>query len=110
MSGTNNIIKVVEELHNLFENLRTASSRSVKPTRELAELTIFSSAAEANFRRASVSSPGPPNLSQILNSPSTVYGPEGPPPAVPSRPSPISIEDEKDDIEMIDRPIENNMN
>ncbi|KAH8819632.1 hypothetical protein F5884DRAFT_20818 [Xylogone sp. PMI_703] len=107
--GKSEIIKAqrfVEELHNLFENLRTASSRSVKPTRELAELTIFSSAAEANFRRASVSSPGQPNLSQILNSPSTVYGPEGPPPAIPSRPSPTTIEDEKDDIEMIDRPTE----
>ncbi|RFU24568.1 hypothetical protein B7463_g11765, partial [Scytalidium lignicola] len=105
--------KFVEELRNLFESLKTASSRSVKPTRELAELTIFSSAAEANFRRASISSPGPPNLAQILNSPlSTVYGPEGPPPSVPSRPSPIPVEDkkdEKDDIEMIDRPIENNV-
>jgi ubiquitin carboxyl-terminal hydrolase 25/28 len=88
----------VDELHRLFENLKTASTHSVKPTRELAELTIFSSAAEANFRRASISSPsGPPNLASILNSP--VYGPQLPPPPIP--PPPIPVED---DIEMIDHP------
>jgi ubiquitin carboxyl-terminal hydrolase 25/28 len=88
----------VDELHSLFEKLKTASTHSVKPTRELAELTIFSSAAEANFRRASISSPGgPPNLASILNSP--VYGPQLPPPPIP--PPPIPVED---DIEMVDHP------
>jgi ubiquitin carboxyl-terminal hydrolase 25/28 len=95
----------VDELHNLFENLKTASTRSIKPTRELAELTIFSSAAEANFRRASISSPGPPNLASILNAP--VYGPEGLPPSVPSRPSPTPA---SDDIEMIDHLGDKNQN
>ncbi|KAH8661378.1 hypothetical protein BGZ60DRAFT_84575 [Tricladium varicosporioides] len=96
--------KFVDELHDLYENLKTASSRSVKPTKELAELTIFSSAAEANFRRVSISSPsGPPQLTSILDSPvyGPVYGPELPPP--PTRPSPLPIED---DIEMIDHPNE----
>ncbi|KAA8566291.1 hypothetical protein EYC84_008888 [Monilinia fructicola] len=69
--------KFVTELHDLFENLKTAPTRSIKPTRELAELTIFSSAAEANFRRASISSPNAVNF---------------PPPPT------------DDDIEMIDRP------
>jgi ubiquitin carboxyl-terminal hydrolase 25 len=92
------IVAVVEELHNLFENLKTASSRSVKPTRELAELTIFSSAAVADFRRASISSPhGPPNLSSIMDGP--VYGPQWPPPLPP--PLPTTVEE---DIEMIDHP------
>lgn len=86
----------MDELHSLFENLRTASTHSVKPTRELAELTIFSSAAEANFRRASISSPnGPPNLVSLLDSP--VYGPQLP----PAQPPPPQIED---DIEMVDHP------
>ncbi|TAQ87337.1 hypothetical protein B7494_g4308 [Chlorociboria aeruginascens] len=93
--------KFVGELHDLFENLKTAPTRSIKPTRELAELTIFSSAAEAYLRLASVSSPsGPPNSALIPYAP--VYGPEGPPPAGPSRPSPKPTED----IEMIDRPEE----
>jgi len=88
----------VEELHNLFENLKTASTRSVKPTRELAELTIFSSAAVADFRRASISSPhGPPSLSSIMNGP--VYGPQWPPPPPP--PLPTTLEE---DIEMVDHP------
>jgi ubiquitin carboxyl-terminal hydrolase 25/28 len=88
----------VDELHGLFEKLKTASTRSVKPTRELAELTIFSSAAEANFRRASISSPGgPPNLASILNSP--VYGPQLPPATIPAPPASV-----EDDVEMIDHP------
>jgi ubiquitin carboxyl-terminal hydrolase 25/28 len=84
-------------LHNLFENLKTASTRSIKPTRELAELTIFSSAAVADFRRSSISSPhGPPNLSSILDGP--VYGPQWPPPP-PSLPTTV-----EEDIEMVDHP------
>ena len=95
---------VVEELHNLFENLKTASSRSIKPTRELAELTIFSSAAVADFRRASISSPhGPPNLSSIMDGP--VYGPQLPPPPPPSLPPTV----EEEDIEMIDHPSNKNI-
>jgi ubiquitin carboxyl-terminal hydrolase 25/28 len=89
---------VVDELHNLFENLKTASTRSIKPTRELAELTIFSSAAVADFRRSSISSPhGPPNLSSILDGP--VYGPQWPPPPPPPLPTMIEV-----DIEMVDHP------
>jgi len=89
---------VVDELHSLFENLKTASTRSIKPTRELAELTIFSSAAVADFRRSSISSPhGPPNLSSIMEGP--VYGPQWPPPPLP--PLPTTVEE---DIEMVDHP------
>lgn len=85
------------ELHDLFENLKTASTRSIKPTRELAELTIFSSAAEANFRRASISSPsGPPNIASTM---SPIFGPEGPP-TIGFPPPPST----NDDIEMVDRP------
>lgn len=90
----------MDELHNLFENLRTASTRSVRPTKELAELTIFSSQAEANFRSKSISSPNAPNLASILNPTAPVYGPEGPPPPVPLRPSPTPA----DDVEMSDLP------
>ncbi|ESZ96696.1 hypothetical protein SBOR_2955 [Sclerotinia borealis F-4128] len=89
--------KFVTELHDLFENLKTASTKSIKPTRELAELTIFSSAAEANFRRASISSPsGPPNIASMM---SPIFGPEGPPNTTFSPPPSID-----DDIEMVDRP------
>ncbi|KAE8449971.1 hypothetical protein EG329_007110 [Mollisiaceae sp. DMI_Dod_QoI] len=94
--------KFVAELHNLFENLKTASSRYVKPTRELAELTIFSSLTEANFRRASISSPsGPPNIASIMDMDGPVYGPQWPPPKETSQASSATAED---DIEMIDRP------
>ncbi|KUJ10644.1 ubiquitin C-terminal hydrolase-like protein [Mollisia scopiformis] len=94
--------KFVAELHNLFENLKTASSRSVKPTRELAELTIFSSLTEANFRRASISSPsGPPNIDSIMNMDSPIIGPQWPPPREASQTSSMTAED---DIEMVDRP------
>lgn len=89
----------MNELHNLFEELRTASTRSVRPTKELAELTIFSSQAEATFRSKSISSPNAPNLSMILNTSAPVYGPEGPPPAAPLRPSPTLDEE---DVEMND--------
>lgn len=99
--------KFVDELHNLFENLKTASTRSIKPTRELAELTLFSSAAEANFRRASISSPSgpPPNLNSIIGEPThgPVFGPQLPPP--PSQPRPMAIEY---DIEMVDHPEDKN--
>ncbi|PQE32454.1 ubiquitin carboxyl-terminal hydrolase protein [Rutstroemia sp. NJR-2017a WRK4] len=93
---------IVDELHDLFENLKTASTRSIKPTRELAELTIFSSAAEANFRRASISSPSePPKITSISHYP--VYGPQGPPTStLPYFPPPPTSSD--DDIEMVDRP------
>ncbi|QSZ31975.1 hypothetical protein DSL72_001544 [Monilinia vaccinii-corymbosi] len=94
--------KFVTELRDLFENLKTASTRSIKPTRELAELTIFSSAAEANFRRASVSSPsGPPNIASLM---SPVFGPEGPPAVTFPPPS------TDDDIEMVDRPEDKDSN
>jgi ubiquitin carboxyl-terminal hydrolase 25 len=89
-------------LQNLFTNLKTAPTRSVKPTQDLAELTLFSAATEANFRRASISSPAAPslNLASYLDPP--VYGPELPPPP-PLRPLPIPLVKE-DDIEMVDRP------
>jgi ubiquitin carboxyl-terminal hydrolase 25/28 len=95
----------MDELHSLFENLKTASTRSIKPTKELAELTIFSSEAEATYRRASISSPhGPPNLVSLLDAP--VFGPEGPPPAMPSRQSLVPVEE---DIEIVDRPGDKNL-
>ncbi|RKF75826.1 putative ubiquitin carboxyl-terminal hydrolase 2 [Golovinomyces cichoracearum] len=49
--------KFVEELQKLFIDLKTASSPSVRPTKELAALTIFSTqAAEEVARKNSVSS------------------------------------------------------
>ncbi|KAF7920098.1 hypothetical protein EAE99_008219 [Botrytis elliptica] len=95
--------KFVTELHDLFENLKTASTRSIKPTRELAELTIFSSAAEANFRRVSISSPsGPSNIASMM---SPILGPEGPP--TTTFPPPTSADE---DIEMVDRPEDKDSN
>jgi len=95
----------VDELHSLFENLKTASTSSIKPTRDLAELTLFSSAAAANFRRASISSPqGAKNVASSSVYP--VYGPEPRPLTAPSRPSPASV---GEDIEMIDQPGDKNL-
>jgi ubiquitin carboxyl-terminal hydrolase 25/28 len=92
-------------LRELFTNLKSASTQSVRPTQDLAELTLFSAATEANFRRHSVSSPEAPRFSSSLDAP--VFGPELPPPP-PLRPSPTPIVSEKDipedDIEMVDRP------
>ncbi|KAL5323372.1 hypothetical protein ACEPPN_007907 [Leptodophora sp. 'Broadleaf-Isolate-01'] len=97
--------KFGDELHNLFENLKTASSRSVRPTKELAELTLFSSEKEGEFleRRKSISSPsGPPNIAAIMGAP--VFGPQLPP--TPLTP-PSSSKAPEDDIEMIDNPVDN---
>ncbi|KAI9743337.1 MAG: ubiquitin-specific protease ubp2 [Claussenomyces sp. TS43310] len=91
----------VEELRNLFINLKAASTRSVKPTQDLAELTLFSTATEANFRRASVSSPEAFSVDPAASRP--VYGPELPQPPVPTRPAPALTPGDAD-IEMIDRP------
>lgn len=88
---------VVDELHDLFEKLKTASTRSVKPTKELAELTIFSTEKENTYRRKSISTPhGPPTISSVLEG--AVYGPQWPPPSAEAPPTP------EDDIEMIDPP------
>lgn len=96
---------VVDELHNLFELLRTAPTKSVRPTNELAELTLFSDALAADYRKKSISSPsGPPNLAFILNSSEPVFGPEGPPPAMQTQSTTTPVDE---DIEMIDRPGEN---
>ena len=92
----------MKELHNLYENLRTASTRSVKPTKQLAKSTFITPALEENFRvyrKQSISSPdGPPSLSSIFDRP--VFGPEGPPQLPHRLPTP------DEDIEMVDRPNE----
>ncbi|CZS95108.1 related to UBP2 Ubiquitin-specific proteinase [Rhynchosporium agropyri] len=92
--------KFVEELGGLFENLKTASTRSVKPTKQLAELTLFSSEKQGEFleRRKSISTPsGPANIDAIMGAP--VLGPQLPPPPLTPPSSRKTIED---DIEMID--------
>lgn len=67
----------------------------MRPTKELAELTIFSTDKEETFRRKSVSSPrGLPNVSME----GVMFGPQGPPPLTEA---PLTPED---DIEMVDRP------
>lgn len=77
--------------------LKCASTRSVRPTQDLAELTLFSSATEANFRRASISSPSRPSeATNLLKSP--FIGPMLPPPKALSHPP--TIEEETDDVEM----------
>lgn len=92
---------VVDELHDLFEKLKAASTRSVKPTKELAELTIFSTEKENTYRRKSISTPhGPPTISSVLEG--AVYGPQWPPPSAEAPPTP------EEDIEMIDRPADKN--
>jgi ubiquitin carboxyl-terminal hydrolase 25/28 len=98
----------VDELHNLFELLRTAPTKSVRPTNQLAELTLFSDALEADYRKKSISSPnGPPSLATILHgSDLPVFGPEGPPPSAPYHLSTTPIDE---DIEMVDRPGDKSM-
>ena len=90
----------MNELHGLYTNLRTASTRSVKPTKQLAKSTFITRALEENFRvyrKQSISSPdGPPPLASMFDRP--VFGPEGP----PQSPHPLATADE--DIEMVDRP------
>jgi ubiquitin carboxyl-terminal hydrolase 25/28 len=99
---------VVQALQTLFKGLITSSAQSVKPTVDLAELTLVSSETDANFRRASISSPQR-NFSVLADRP--VFGPElpppppppsCPPPPIPTRPS-LPLPNESD-IEMIDRP------
>ncbi|KFY29587.1 hypothetical protein V494_08632 [Pseudogymnoascus sp. VKM F-4513 (FW-928)] len=72
------------ELQTLYKSLKSASTQSVKPTQDLAELTLFSTATEANFRRASISSPSAvPNLNDIEERP--MFGPHLPPPPPPPK-------------------------
>ena len=59
-------------------NLKTISTRSVKPTKALAELTIFNSEKQGEIlkRRKSVSSPSSPlNIASIIGAP--MFGPHG---------------------------------
>jgi ubiquitin carboxyl-terminal hydrolase 25 len=82
----------------------------VKPTQDLAELTLFSTATEANFRRASISSPsGMPNLEDGEEKP--VFGPHLPPPPPPEyAPPPVPknlatvATHLQSDVEMTDEP------
>ncbi|KFY81977.1 hypothetical protein V498_08669 [Pseudogymnoascus sp. VKM F-4517 (FW-2822)] len=78
------------ELQALYKSLRSASTQSVKPTQDLAELTLFSTATEANFRRASISSPSAvPRLNDIEDRP--IFGPDLPPPPPPPKDNPPSV-------------------
>lgn len=93
----------MDELHNLYTNLKCASTQSVRPTQDLAELTLLTTEAEANFRRASISSPI--GVRAVL----APFTPPPPPP--PHSPPPIPIQDKEsrteekeDDIEMVDAP------
>lgn len=83
----------------------------MKPTQDLAELTLFSTATEANFRRASISSPSAlPNLNDIEERP--IFGPHLPPPPPPPKDNPPSVPTHpatvpaqlEPDVEMTDRP------
>ncbi len=86
-------------------NLKSASSQSVRPTQDLAELTLLTETAEANFRRASISSP---------TAVRAVRGHFSPPPRPPSHsPPPVPDKDASkaedsrgggDDIDMVDSP------
>lgn len=91
----------MDELHSLFELLRTASTKSVRPTNQLAELTLFSDALAADYRKKSISSPnGPPSLASILHSGDPVFGPELPPTYSLNQ----NLTAVEEDIEMVDRP------
>lgn len=81
----------------------------MKPTQDLAELTLFSTATEANFRRASISSPSAaPNLNDTVERP--IFGPHLPPPPPPPKDNPPSIPthpatapaQQESDVEMTD--------
>ncbi|KFY26487.1 hypothetical protein V493_04054 [Pseudogymnoascus sp. VKM F-4281 (FW-2241)] len=77
------------ELQTLYKSLKSASTQSVKPTQDLAELTLFSTATEANFRRASISSPSAvPNMND--NDERPIFGPHLPPPPPPPKDNPPS--------------------
>jgi len=98
-------------LKNLFEQLKTSPMSSVRPTTELANLTLLSDQKVAQYRRDSVTSPnGPPPLEQI-NQNIPIYSPEtakpntvvyGPQPRQLISPTPTPPPE--DDVEMVDRP------
>lgn len=86
--------------------MRTAPTKSVRPTNQLAELTLFSDALAADYRKKSISSPnGPPSLASILHSGDPVFGPELPPTYFPNQ----TLTPVDEDIEMVDRPLETSM-
>lgn len=89
-------------MHDLFELLKTAPTKSVRPSNELAVLTLdVSDALEGNPRKESIVSPnGPPALSAISYDKLPIYGPEGPPLAA-SQSSTTPIDE---DTEMVDLP------
>lgn len=80
--------------------MKCASTQSVRPTQDLAELTLFTTEAEASYRRASVSSPV--GVRGVL-------APFPPPPSPPAHAPPgVPIQDkdtpaeEKEDVDMVD--------
>ncbi|OWO97968.1 hypothetical protein B2J93_3766 [Marssonina coronariae] len=94
--------KFVEELRGLFENLKTAPDRSIKPTKQLAELTLVSPEKKAEYmarRKSTSSASGPPNIASSMDGP--ISGPQLPPRSTSSTPLQSVVED----IEMVDNPI-----
>ncbi|KAI1007567.1 hypothetical protein K3495_g657 [Podosphaera aphanis] len=69
--------KFVDELRKLFISLKTSPARSVRPTKELAALTIFSTQAEQAARKNSISSPND-RLNTIQTDETTMSGPHRP--------------------------------
>jgi len=98
-------------LKNLFEQLKTSPTSSVRPTTELANLTLLSDQKVAQYRRDSVTSPnGPPSLEHLKQN-IPIYSPENPNTnAVIYGPhprqliSPTPTPPLEDDIEMVDPP------
>ncbi|KAK2628937.1 hypothetical protein QTJ16_002040 [Diplocarpon rosae] len=98
--------KFVEELRGLFENLKTAPDRSIKPTKQLAELTLVSPEKKAEYmarRKSTSSASDPPNIASIMDGPGPVFGPQLPPRSASSTP----LQSVEEDIKMIDNPIDN---
>lgn len=95
----------VEELSCLFNHLKSASTRSVRPTQELAELTLVSETTDEKWRRQSISSP--PDLTKIAQGGLAwaTSPPAHPPPPIPEESIAENAEG-KEDVDMVDAPAE----
>ncbi|KAG9243004.1 ubiquitin C-terminal hydrolase-like protein [Calycina marina] len=110
-SEIKNAQKFVYGLRTLFEQLKTSPTQSVRPTTELANLTLLSDQKVAQYRRDSVTSPGGRLAFEEISENVPIYGPDdidttpvfsGPEPQ--HLISPVLTPEFENDMEMVDRP------